>query len=101
MGPRTVNVEPIHWPNTRPRDEEIAEMVEWFKQRKRRLSRRANTRATPTTAPIILETAVEGWPHLDFKAGFQPIGVAIWRYAGAMRRGGARSWRPLSHHRMA
>src|SRR5215470_800138 len=53
MGPRTVNVEPIHWPNTRPRDEEIAEMVEWFKQRKRRLSRRANTRATPTTAPII------------------------------------------------
>src|SRR5215467_275337 len=53
MGPRTVNVEPIHWPNTRPRDEEIAEMVEWFKQRERRLSRRANTRATPTTAPII------------------------------------------------
>src|SRR6516225_7877799 len=53
MGPRTVKVEPIHWPNTRPRDEEIAEVVEWFKQRKRRLSRRANTRATPTTAPII------------------------------------------------
>jgi hypothetical protein len=28
-------LEPIHWPNTRPRDEEIAEMVEWFKQRRR------------------------------------------------------------------
>ena len=28
-------LEPIHWPNTRPRDEEIVEMVEWFKQRRR------------------------------------------------------------------
>jgi hypothetical protein len=27
-------LEPIHWPNTRPRDEVIAE-VEWFKQRRR------------------------------------------------------------------
>ena len=27
--------EPIHWSNTRPRDEEIAEMAEWFKERRR------------------------------------------------------------------
>ena len=49
MGPRTVKVEPIHWPNTRPRDEEIAEMVEWFKQRERRLSRRATSHANDST----------------------------------------------------
>jgi hypothetical protein len=28
-------LEPIHWPNTRLRDEEIAEMAEWFKERRR------------------------------------------------------------------
>jgi len=28
-------LEPIHWPNTRPRDEKIAEMAEWFKQRRK------------------------------------------------------------------
>jgi hypothetical protein len=28
-------LEPVHCPNTRPRDEEIAEIVEWFKQRRR------------------------------------------------------------------
>jgi len=35
----TMWLEPIHWLNTR--DEEIAEMVEWFKQRRR--SRRKPT----------------------------------------------------------
>jgi len=28
-------LEPIHWPTTRPLDEEIAEMVECFQQRRR------------------------------------------------------------------
>lgn len=28
-------LELIHWPNTRPRDEEIVEMAEWFKERRR------------------------------------------------------------------
>jgi len=28
-------LELIHWSNTRPRDEEIAEMAEWFKERRR------------------------------------------------------------------
>jgi len=28
-------LEPIHWPNTRPIEEETAEVMEWFRQRRR------------------------------------------------------------------
>ncbi len=36
----------LHWPNTRPRDEEIAEMAEWFKQRRRSQRKRPRPSAS-------------------------------------------------------